>query len=102
MKAPCLTAAMVNDDDALALAVNELLLGSKAIGKLSKRARRGQDRLEALVDRKAWKLYLKLEESVNDRTSEETDLLIRWAFKAGKRHGVALGVRLVSCPRETR
>ena len=53
MKAPCLTAAIVNDDDALAMAINELLLGSKAIGKLSKRVRRGPDRLERAVDRQA-------------------------------------------------
>jgi hypothetical protein len=52
VKAPGLTAATVNDDDALALAVNELLLGSKVSGKLSKRVRRGQDRLERVVDRR--------------------------------------------------
>jgi hypothetical protein len=102
MKAPCLSAAVVNDDDALALTINELLLGSKVIRKLSKRVRRAQDRLERVVDRRAWKRYLRLEETINDRTSRETDLLVRWAFDAGKRHGVALGVQLVSCPRETR
>jgi hypothetical protein len=95
---PCLTAAIVNDDDALSLAIQDLLLGSPAVRKLSKRVRRGQDRLQKAVDRRAWKRYLKLEELVNDRTSRETDLLIRWAFEAGKRHGTALGVRLVSCP----
>jgi hypothetical protein len=73
-----------------------------AIRRLGKRVRRGQDRLERAVDRKAWARYLKLEELVNDRTSEETTLLIRWAFEAGQRHGVALGVQLVTCPRETR
>jgi hypothetical protein len=98
MKAPCLTAEIMNDDDALALAINELLLRSPAIRKLSNRVRRGQDRLERAVDRRAWKRYLKLEEVTNDRTSRETDLLVRWAFEAGKRHGVALGVQLVSCP----
>jgi hypothetical protein len=98
MKAPCLTTDIMNDDDALAMAINELLLGSPVVRKLSKRVRRGQDRLERAVDRKAWKLYLRLEELVNDRTSRETDLLVRWAFDAGKRHGVALGVQLVSCP----
>jgi hypothetical protein len=35
---------------------------------------------------------------VNDRTSRETDLVVRWAFAAGKRHGVALGVQLVTDP----
>lgn len=34
MKTPCLTAAIVNDDDALATAINELLLGSKTIRRL--------------------------------------------------------------------
>jgi hypothetical protein len=98
MKAPSLNAEIMNDDDMLALAINELLLGSPAVRKLSKRVRRGQDRLERAVDRRAWKQYLKLEEIINDRTSRETDILVRWAFEAGKRHGVALGVQLVSCP----
>jgi len=97
MKTPCLTAAIVNDDDALAMAVNDLLLGSKTIRKLSKRVRHGQERLQLVVDRRAWKRYLRLEELVNDRTNRETDVIIRWAFEAGKRHGIALGVRLVSC-----
>jgi integrase len=100
MKTPCLTAAIMNDNDALAVAVNELLVGSKTIGKLSKRVRQAQDRLQRAVDRRAWKRYLRLEEIGNDRTSQETDLIIRWAFEAGKRHGIALGVQFVSCPEE--
>jgi hypothetical protein len=47
-----------------------------------------------------WKRYLRLEEIINDRTSRETDLLIRWAFEAGKRHGIEVGVKLVTCPNE--
>jgi len=90
----------MNDDDALAVAVNELLLGSKSIRRLSKRVLRAQDRLQKAVDRRAWKRYLRLEVIGNDRTSQEMDLIIRWAFEAGKRHGIALGVRLVSCPKE--
>jgi|SRR5580658_6914143 hypothetical protein len=100
MKTMCLTAAIVNDDDALAMAINELLLGSKTIRRLSKRVRRGQERLQQVVDRRAWNRYLRLEGIINDRTSRETDLIVRWAFEAGKRHGIALGVRLVSCPEE--
>jgi hypothetical protein len=98
MKAPCLTAAIMDDDDALAMAVNELLLGSKSIRRFSKRVRQAQERLQQVADRRVWKRYLQLEEIINDRTNRETDLIIRWAFEAGKRHGVALGVRLVTCP----
>ena len=98
MKAPCLTADIMNDDDALAMAVNELLLGSPVVRKLSKRVRHAQDRLQKVMERRAWKRYLRLEEIINDRTSRETDILVRWAFEAGKRRGVALGVQLVSCP----
>jgi hypothetical protein len=53
--------------------------------------------LQRAVNRRAWKTYLRLEEITNDRTSRETDMLVRWAFEAGKRHGVALGGRLVTC-----
>jgi len=102
MKAPCLTAEIMNDDDMLALAINELLLGSPAVRKLSKRVRHAQDHLQKVVERRAWKRYLRLEEIINDRTSRETDILVRWAFEAGKRHGVALGVRLVTCPEGSR
>jgi predicted nucleic acid-binding Zn-ribbon protein len=98
MKTPCLTAAIADDDDALAVAVNELLMRSKTIRRLSNRIRRAQERLQEVVDRRAWERYLRLEEIINDRTNRESDLIIRWAFEAGKRHGVSLGVQLVSCP----
>jgi len=99
MKTPCLTPEIVADDDALALAIHEFLLGSKKMRKLSRRVRRAQGRLHRVVDGRAWRVYLRLEEAVNDRDGLEGDLLIRWAYEAGKRHGVALGVQLVSCPR---
>ncbi|MGH7295919.1 MAG: hypothetical protein ACRELB_13335 [Polyangiaceae bacterium] len=98
MKSPCLTPEIVADDDALALAIQDRLLGSGAMRRLTRRVRRAQDRLQRVVNREAWARYMVLEEHVNDRSSQEVDLLIRWAFEAGKRHGVAVGVRLVSCP----
>jgi len=98
MKTPCLTPEIVADDDALALAIQDMLLGSRAMRKLTKMVRRAQDRLQRVVNRKAWAKYMVLEEHVNDRASQEVDVLVRWAFEAGKRHGVALGVQLVSCP----
>lgn len=99
MKSPCLTPEIMADDDALALAVEELLLGTRVIRKLTRRVRRAADRLQRVVNRRAWARYMLLEEVVNNRASQEVELLIRWAYEAGTRHGVALGVRLISCPR---
>jgi hypothetical protein len=98
VKTPCLTPEIVADDDTLALAIQDMILGSRAMRKLTRRVRRAQDRLQRMVHRKAWARYMILEEVVNDRASQEVELLVRWAYEAGKRHGVALGVRLVSCP----
>jgi hypothetical protein len=102
MKPVCLTPEIMADDNALALAIQEMLLGSRAMRKLTKMVRRAQDRLQRVVNRKAWARYMVLEEHVNDRASQEVELLIRWAYEAGKRHGVVLGVRLVSCPASSR
>jgi hypothetical protein len=98
MKPVCLTPEIMADDNALALAIQEMLLGSRAMRKLSRRVRRAADRLHRVVNRKAWAKYMVLEEVVNDRATQEVELLVRWAYEAGRRHGVALGVRLVSCP----
>jgi len=98
MKMPCLTPEIISDDDALALAIQDMILGSRAMRKMSKRVRCAQDRLRRVVGRKAWARYMVLEEIVNDRASREVELLVRWAYEAGRRHGVALGVRLVTCP----
>jgi hypothetical protein len=64
---------------------------------LTRRVRRAADCLQRVVNPKAWARYMVLEEHVNDRASQEVEILIRWAYDAGKPHGVALGVRLVSC-----
>jgi hypothetical protein len=98
MKTPCLTPEIMADDDALALAIQDVLLASRTMRKLTRRVRRAADRLQRVMNRKAWARYMVLEERVNDRTSQEVELLVRWAYQAGRRHGVALGVQLVSCP----
>jgi hypothetical protein len=95
---PVLTAEILADADALSTMIGELLVSTKTYRKLSKRVRRAQDRLQKVVTDKAWKRYMRLEEVVNERTGEETDTLVRWAFEAGVRHRVALGVRLVTMP----
>ena len=79
MNAPCLTADIMNDDDALAMAVNELLLGSKTIRRLSKRVRRGQERLQEVVDRRAWNRYLRLEGIINDLDRTRPEVVGRFA-----------------------
>jgi len=39
------------------------------------------------VNAKAWNVYLRLEEIVNERASFEQDVLVRWAFREGRRYG---------------
>lgn len=97
MDVPNLTPEIMSDHDALSDMINKLLLASKKMGKLTKRVVRAQDRLHRVVGRRAWAKYMMLEEVVNERAGHEMDVIIRWAFDAGRRHGIALGVRLVSC-----
>jgi len=38
-----------------------------------------------MMSRDAWKTYLRLEEVVNERAFIEGNLLVKWAFKSGRR-----------------
>jgi hypothetical protein len=52
---------------------------------MTKAILRAQRKLQKSVSSDAWKLYLRLEELVNDRASREQDVLTRWAFREGRR-----------------
>jgi hypothetical protein len=85
MKSPCLCPETVADDDALALVIDRMLLGSKKIRKLGRRVRRTQERLRRAVDERSWWVYMQLEEIVNHRVAVEGEALVRWAYEAGRR-----------------
>lgn len=76
---------LVTHDEAIDLVVDAVLLGSKQLRHLSKKILKAQRRLQRSVDRDSWKLYLALEELVNERASVQMDLLVRWALAAGAR-----------------
>ena len=63
-----------------------VLTKAKGRRKLTKMIIKLQRRLQRAVDPEAWLLYLRLEEAVNERAIDEQDLLVRWAFRQGRRY----------------
>jgi hypothetical protein len=86
MKPPKLTKKIVRDDLALSDAIIAVLTKSKNRRKLTKAVLKWQRRLQRAVDGKAWRVYMRLEEIVNERASFEQDVLVRWAFRQGRRY----------------
>ncbi len=82
---PRLTKKIVRDDLRLSDAIIAVLTRDKARRPMMKAILRAQRKLQRAVSPVAWKLYLRLEEIVNDRASHEQDLLVRWAFREGCR-----------------
>ena len=76
--------SLLSDDAALDDAISDVLGRSDEYRRLSKRVRRAQDALQRTVNRKAWLLYLRLEEVVNDRVAFETRLIARWALRQAR------------------
>jgi hypothetical protein len=85
MKAAPLTKRILNDEDALGLAIDAVLLRSNRFRRASRRVRKLQRKLRRLMTRDAWAAYLQLEEVVNERAFVEGNVLVDWAFKSGRR-----------------
>jgi hypothetical protein len=85
MKPTKLTKKIVRDDLALSDAIIAALTKAKGRRKLTKAILKLGRRLQRAVDPKAWRIYLALEEIVNERASYEEDMLVRWAFRQGRR-----------------
>ncbi len=84
-KAPRLTKTILNNEDALGLAIDAALLRSRPWHELNRRVRKLQRKLRRMMTRDAWVTYLLLEEVVNERAAIEADVLVAWAFKSGRR-----------------
>ena len=82
MKSPSLTSKIMNDEDALGLAIDEVLLRSKSWHNLNRRVRKVQRKMRRLMNYDAWVTYLQLEEIVNERAFIEGNLLVKWAFES--------------------
>lgn len=85
--APRLTAKDFRDDAALAEAIYRVLGGQRGRQARSRKMRQLQPTLRRLVDDKAWRAYLSIEEAANDRADRELLVVARWAFLAGLRAG---------------
>ena len=77
MKTPKLTKKIVKDDFALSDAIIAVVTNVNGRRKQTKAILKLQDHLRRAVDPKAWKVYLRLEEAVNTRDSDEQDVLVR-------------------------
>ncbi len=80
-----LTAKDFHDDACLARAVYGVLEGQRGRQARARRMRLLQLTLRRLVDDKAWRAYLSIEETVNDRTDCQLMSIARWAFGEGVR-----------------
>ena len=76
---------LIDTDEAIALVIDGIMLGSKPLRKLTKRVLAAQRKLRKAVDDDGWKKYLALEEVVNERASAQMDVLVRWALGHGSR-----------------
>jgi hypothetical protein len=85
MKRVKLTSKKLTDEDALGDAIDRVIGSSKKSRTLTRRVLRAQRRLRRAVGDRAWQLYMALEEAVNARALLQDDLLIRWAFREGRR-----------------
>lgn len=86
MKTPKLTKKIVRDDLALSDAISAVLVRSKRRKNQTRDILRWQRPLRRAVTHDAWMLFLRLDEIMNDRTSHEQDVLVRWAFRQGRRY----------------
>ncbi len=86
MKPVKLTSKTVRDDTALSDAIIAVLVQAKGRKKLTKAILKLQRRLQRAVSMEAWMIFLHLEEAVNDRSIVEQDILVRWAFRQGRRY----------------
>jgi hypothetical protein len=84
---PPLNPAIIADEQALGVALGELLGRDSQFRRSQREIIRRQDALRRIVGAGAWKTYLGLEEISVARLSDALDLVTRWAFAAGLRCG---------------
>ncbi len=89
---PRLTPEMVGDDGALTDAIPEALT-SPNLAPFTAEVLRRQRKLRAVLTDEQVQVYLALEEAVNDRIAAESIVLVRWAWREGRRVGCREGSR---------
>jgi hypothetical protein len=78
-------AELVTPDEAIDLVIDAVLSGNGGLRKLTKEILKQQSKLRHAVDDEGWKVFLKLEELLNERASAQMDLLLRWGLAHGSR-----------------
>ncbi len=71
----------------IALVMSGVLASSKSYRAATKTVLKEQRRLQRAIGKKEWRLFLSLEEAMNDRASIKADLIVQWAFAAAARAG---------------
>jgi len=89
---PQLTPETIADDAALTDAIPNALRSPKLVPFTTEVLRRQRTLRELLTDEQA-RVYFALEEAVNDRVAAECIVLLRWAWREGRRVGRREGPR---------
>ncbi len=76
---------LIDPEEAIDLVIDAVLIGSKPLRRMTKDIMKQQKRLRRSVNDDAWKVFLKLEELLNERASKQMEVLVRWARAAGAR-----------------
>ena len=76
---------LITSDEAIDVVIDAVLIGNGSLRKLTKKILRTEKRLRRAVDDDAWKVFLKLEELLNDRNARQMEILVRWALGHGPR-----------------
>ena len=75
----------IDHEGMLALVMSGVLATSKSYRAATKKVLKEQRRLQRAIGKKEWRMFLALEEAMNDRAIIEADLIVRWAFAAAMR-----------------
>ena len=76
---------LVTADEAIDLVIDAVLIGNDGLREQTKQILKQQKKLRHALDDDAWKVFLKLEELLNERASAQMDLLLRWGLAHGSR-----------------
>lgn len=87
VKLPTLDTRILDDEDALTWAIDELLQADDNYQRLTGKILRVQKRLRTLASDESFAAYIRLEEAVNARFGDALVVVARWAFLAGLHSG---------------
>ena len=76
---------LVTADEALDLVIDAVLIGNDGLRTQTKPILKAQKGLRHALDDDAWRVFLRLEELLNERASAQMNLLLRWGIAHGSR-----------------